>query len=75
MIKNEKTMRFLEEHMPELAEAAVRLAYWRTLAFGNSVIEYKNGDLVKIHPDGTEEFIKKLPLSIPVTPGQILEIE
>lgn len=74
MIKNEKTMRFLEEHMPELAEAAVKLAYWQTLAFGNPVLECKNGSLVKINPDGTEEFIKKLPPSTPVTPGQILEI-
>lgn len=75
MIKNEKTMLFLEEHMPELAEAALKLAYWKTLAFGNSVLECKNGSLIKTNPDGTEEFIKQLPPSTPVTPGRILEIQ
>lgn len=74
MIKDEKTMLFLEEHIPELAEAAFKLAYWRSLAFGNSVLECKDGNLLKTNPDGTEEFIKKLPPSTPVTPGQRLQI-
>lgn len=74
MIKDEKTMRFLEEHMPEQAEAALKLAYWKSLAFGNSVLECKNGSLIKTNPDGTEEFIRKLPPSTRVTPGQKLEI-
>lgn len=74
MIKDEKTMRFLEEHMPELAEAALKIAYWKSLAFGNSVLECKDGSLIKTNPDGTVEFIKKLPPTTPVTPGQILEI-
>lgn len=67
-------MRFLEDQVPELAEAAVKLAYWKSLAFGNSVLECKNDSLIRMNPDGTEEFIKKLPPSSPVTPGQILEI-
>ncbi|MEI8126021.1 MAG: hypothetical protein WCG42_09720 [Parachlamydiaceae bacterium] len=74
MIKDEKTMCFLEEHVPELAEAAVKLAYWRSLAFGNSVLICKNDSLIRTNPDGTEEFIRKLLPSTPVTRGQILKI-
>jgi len=33
----EESMRFLEEQIPELAEAAVRQAYWDTLNSGSSV--------------------------------------
>lgn len=72
---NEKTMRFLEEHIPELADAAVKQAYWQTLAAGNSVLESDNGTLVETHPDGTRKIIKQLLPSIPVAKGQKLQIQ
>lgn len=75
MKMNEKTLCFLEEHIPGLAEAALKQAYWRTLASGNSVLQAEDGALVEIHPDGTKTFIKHLPPSIPVTIGQRLEIQ
>lgn len=37
MIPDEKTMQFLEQQIPELAESAFRQAYWRTLDVGLSV--------------------------------------
>jgi hypothetical protein len=67
-------MSYLEEHIPELAEVAFKQAYWAALASGNSVLISENGDLVEVFPDGKRQFIKRLPPSIPVTPGQKLEI-
>jgi hypothetical protein len=32
---SEQSMRFLEEHTPELAQSAVTQAYWQALASGN----------------------------------------
>ena len=74
MKMNEKTLCFLEEHIPELAKAALKQAYWRALASGSSVLQAEEGALVEVHPDGTKTFIKHLPSSIPVIKGQKLEI-
>jgi len=73
MTLNEKAMSFLEEHIPELAYAAFKQAYWAALASGSTVLVSENGNLVEMYPDGTQKFIKKLPQSIRVTPGQKLE--
>lgn len=75
MTMDEKTVRFLEEHIPELAVAALKQAYWRALASGHSVLKAEENALVEVHPDGTTTFIKSLPPSIPVIKGQILEIQ
>jgi hypothetical protein len=55
----EKNMRFLEEQIPDLAEAAIKQAYWQALASGSNVLECENGFLVEIHPDGTRKVLKK----------------
>lgn len=67
---NEKTMSFLENRIPELAEGAVKKAYCKTLASGNRVVEAVNGQLVESRPDGTRKVIKTLPKPVAVTPGQ-----
>lgn len=72
---NEKTLRYLEESIPELAEGAVTQAYWRALGAGYSVLKAENGMLVEVHPDGTKTNIKKLPSPIPVEKGLRLEIK
>jgi hypothetical protein len=74
MTLSEEAMSFLEEHIPELADVAFKQAYWATLASGSSVLISENGDLVEIFPDGTRKFIKHLPPSTSVTPGQRWEI-
>ncbi|MBI5274302.1 MAG: hypothetical protein HY860_04525 [Chlamydiales bacterium] len=74
MTLSEKAIDFLEEHIPELAEVAFKQAYWSALASGSSVLASDDGNLVEIFPDGTRKFIKKLPQSTRVTPGQKLEI-
>ena len=54
----EKTMRFLEEHIPELAQSAVTQAYWQALASGSSVLQSENGAIFEVFPDGTRKLIK-----------------
>lgn len=73
MALSEQAISFLEEHIPELADAAFKQAYWAALASGSSVLVSENGDLVEVFPDGKRKFIKKLPPSIPVTRGQRIQ--
>lgn len=75
MRMTEKAMCYLEEHIPELAELALKQAYWQALASGHKVLECKNRKLVETYPDGTQKVIKKLSPPIPVTPGQIFKIK
>lgn len=75
MTLSEKAMCFLEQHIPELAEAAFKQAYWAALASGSSVLISENGNLVEVFPDGTQKFIKRLPPPTMVTRGQRLKIQ
>jgi hypothetical protein len=72
---SEKALDYLEAHIPELAEAAFKQAYWAALASGSSVLIAENGSLVEVFPDGKREFKEKLPSWTPVTRGQKLEIQ
>ena len=70
MALTEKEISYLEEHIPELADAAFTQAYWAALASGSSVLVSESGKLMEIFPDGTKKFIKDLPPPTPATPGQ-----
>jgi hypothetical protein len=74
METREQTMRYLEEHIPDLAEAAIKQAYWQALASGSSVLERENGCMVEVFPDGSRTIIKPLPPQTSTYPGQRLEI-
>ncbi len=74
MSLSEKSIRYLEEHIPDLAEAAIIKAYWQALASGSSVLECRNGLLVEVHPDGTEKIIRKMKPPVKVAIGQRLEL-
>ncbi len=75
MENNEKAIEYLEEHIPELAEAAVKQAYWQTLAAGNSVMISDNGVIKEIFPDGTSNIIEKNKPFIKVQKGQIIKLK
>lgn len=75
MSLTEESMQFLEEQIPELAEAAVRQAYWDALNSGSSVLEYENGALVEVFPDGTRKRIKNLPPQQKARPGQTYKLQ
>ena len=67
---DEKSMRFQEACIPELAEGALKQAYYRTLAAGCKVVEALNGQLVESLPDGSVRVIKSLPQPSPVMPDK-----
>lgn len=70
MPTSEKTMRFLEEHIPELAQSAVTQAYWQALASGSSVLESDNGAIYEVFPDGTRKLVKTTTPPSAVTVGE-----
>lgn len=72
---DEKTIQFLEEHFPELADAATKQAYWQTLALGSSVLVSIDGEIVEIFPNGTSQVVKKTSPFIPIQKGKIFAIK
>lgn len=74
MSMTEESMRFLEEHIPDLADAAVKQAYWQALATGSSVLVSEDGELVEIFPDGTRKVVKHLEPQTAVIVGQRLDL-
>jgi hypothetical protein len=70
MSTTEQTLRFLEEHIPELAESAVTQAYWQALASGSSVLESDNGVIYEVFPDGTRKVVKTTTPPSVVTVGE-----
>jgi hypothetical protein len=64
---SEKAIDYLETQIPELAELALRRAYWQTLASGNSVTVLENDEIVEISPEGTRKVIKKINRSSKAT--------
>lgn len=74
MNMTEESMRFLEEHIPDLADAALKQAYWQALATGSSVLVSEEGALVEIFPDGTRKVLKQLEPQTEVILGQRLEL-
>ena len=67
---DEDSLRFQEVFIPELAEGAIKQAYYQALAAGCSVLEAVDGQLIESAPDGSRRVIKSLPKPIPVQPGQ-----
>jgi len=72
--EQEKAIEYLEKHIPEMAEAAVRAAYWQALALGSSVLVSENGVINEVFPDGTIKFLKNIPPRIEMEKGKVIEI-
>ncbi len=60
---------YLEQHIPELAAAAVTQAYHASLAAGNHVWVVEDGAIYEVSPDGNRTYIKDVEPSTPVEPG------
>jgi hypothetical protein len=73
MKSNEKVIDYLEEKIPELAELAIKQAYWQALASGSSVLEIENDTLIESFPDGTKRIVKHIEPFTPVKRGAKLE--
>lgn len=75
MALTEKEINFLEEHIPELAALATAQAYWQALASGSSVLQYQEGGIYEVFPDGTQKLIKTLPPRPSIKIGQRVTIK
>lgn len=67
---DEASIRYLEEQIPQLAESALRKAFWATLSSGQSVLAVEDGYLCEFFPDGTKKKIKATNPRTPVKTGQ-----
>lgn len=68
---DEKTIDYLEQHIPELAEAATKQAYWQALASGNSVLVSENGVIKENFPDGTSQIVGESEPFVKVKKGKV----
>jgi hypothetical protein len=68
----EASVEFLESHIPELADAALRQAYWQALAAGSSVLVAEDGQIIEVFPDGSRKIIKQIakPIRINYCPDK-----
>lgn len=66
---DETAMQALEARIPELAETAVRRAYYQALSTDGKVIEAVDGQLVETSADGRQRVIRTLKTPLPVQPG------
>lgn len=66
MDSNEKSIRFIEEHIPDLADGVFKQACWQALAEGSSVLKVENNTIVEIFPDGNRKVVKQIEGAFPV---------
>ncbi len=64
-----------EEQIPELAKVATKSAYKRVLASGNSVLVSKDGEIRRVYPDGSTEFVTKSIPAVRMRKGTIIKIK
>jgi hypothetical protein len=69
-----KVVEITEEQIPELAKYATKSAYKKSLALGNSVLISKNGEIQRVNPDGTTEFVMKSEPTSKMKKGTIITI-
>ncbi len=68
-------MNRFDELFIESAMSVFAAAHARTLASGNVVVLSRDGDLLRLHPDGSEELIKLLEKPTTVRPGLTVSIQ
>ena len=56
---DDKTLDFLEQQIPDLAAAAVTIAYNQALSAGLSVLQIEGNQLIEQFPNGTKRVLKK----------------
>ncbi|MDH4552563.1 MULTISPECIES: hypothetical protein [Pseudomonas] len=60
----------LENQIPEMAAAATRLAYFRAVAAGHTVVTVDNNHIIATHADGHVEVLAETKPSLKVKTGQ-----
>ena len=74
MTDHDAKIDYLEQHIPELAQAAVTQAYWASLAAGNHVMVIDDGAIYEVAPDGTRTFVQETEPPTPVEIGAKREL-
>jgi len=67
--RSEDEMFYLEATIPELAQAAFKLAEAQALTTSGKVFKVSNGKLVELYADGSTRVLKEIAPSMPVIPG------
>lgn len=71
---SEKALDYLESHIPELALAAIKQAYWQALASGSSVLVSQDGYIMEVFPDGTTQIIEKIKPFVETPNNKIINL-
>jgi hypothetical protein len=71
---SEKALDYLESHIPELALAATKQAYWQALASGSSVLISQGTYIIEVFPDGTTQIIEKTMPFVKTPINKIIEL-
>ncbi len=58
-----------EKQIPRMAKLATKAAYRNALASGSCVLISKDGEIRRVHPDGTSEFVKNSPPPVNIQKG------
>jgi hypothetical protein len=74
MSSSDKLIQDAEEQIPQLAKIATKSAYRRVLASGNSVLISKNGEIIRVHADGSTESVAKNEPARKMKKGTIITI-
>ena len=67
---SEEAIENLENQIPEMAAAATRLAYFRAVAAGHTVVTVKNNHILATHADGHVEVLAETKPGRKVKTGQ-----
>lgn len=68
------SIQITEEQIPHLAALAVRAAYARARAAGQTVMIAEAGQLIEILPDGSRRVVKSLKPPVRVGPPRIISL-
>lgn len=72
--KAEEIMHALEDEIPALAVTATSKAYQQALASGSTVLVSDKGGIWEVFPNGTRQFVKKVPARVSVTEGETFSL-
>ena len=64
----EESLQNLESHNQELAQSALRRAYYQALTSDGAVLEARNGQLVEVSAEGHVRIVRSIatPLTVPL---------
>ncbi|MDH0732929.1 hypothetical protein N5F23_04970 [Pseudomonas sichuanensis] len=71
---SDAALEYLESQIPKMAAAATRLAYYRAVAAGHTVVTVEQDRIVATHADGQVEVLVESRPRRKVQKGQVLTV-